>query len=124
LIYGCPDTKQQLSQWKSPQSPRAKKGVAGPKFYKEHSHCFFDMKEFAHREFVPPNTTVSSDFYSDVLRRLRKNVRRKRLKLWRNHNWLLDDNAPAQTPLKTTEFVTGEIDFNHILLCVRAWFLL
>jgi hypothetical protein len=41
-IYGYdPETKQQSSQWKSPQSPRAKKGTTGPEFNKEHVHCFF-----------------------------------------------------------------------------------
>jgi hypothetical protein len=39
------------------------------------------------------------------LRRLRENVRRKRLALWSNHNWLHHDNAPAHTSLKT--FVTN-----------------
>jgi hypothetical protein len=55
-IYGYdPETKQQLSQWKSPQSPRAKKGMGGPEFNKEHAHCFFfDVKGTVHREFLPP----------------------------------------------------------------------
>jgi hypothetical protein len=35
------------------------------------------MKGIVCRGFVPPNTTVNSDFYCDVLRRLRENVRRK-----------------------------------------------
>jgi hypothetical protein len=30
--------------------------------------------EIFHRQFVPPNTTVNSGFYCDVLRRLRENV--------------------------------------------------
>jgi histone-lysine N-methyltransferase SETMAR len=68
---------------------------------------FFDVKGNIHREFVPPNTTVNSDFYCDVLRRLRENVRQQRLDLWCNHNWLLHkDNAPAHTSVKTTKFVT------------------
>jgi hypothetical protein len=33
-----PETKQQSSQWKRPQSPRAKKGVASPEFNEEHAH--------------------------------------------------------------------------------------
>jgi hypothetical protein len=71
---------------------------------------FFDVKGTVSREFVPPNTPVNSDFYCDVLRHLRENVRRKRLELWRNHNWLLHhDNAPAHTSLKTTEFVTNNM---------------
>jgi hypothetical protein len=44
-IYGYdPETKQQLSQLKSPQSPRAKQGVAGPEFNKLHAHCFFQRQ--------------------------------------------------------------------------------
>jgi hypothetical protein len=82
-IYGYdPETKQQLSQWKSPQTPRAKKVW---------------------------HTTANSDIYSycDILRRLRENVQQKRPELWRNHNWLhRHDNAPAHTSLKTTEYVT------------------
>jgi hypothetical protein len=38
---------------------------------------FFDVKEIVDSEFVPPNTTINSDFCCDVLRRLRENVRRK-----------------------------------------------
>jgi hypothetical protein len=70
----------------------------------------FDVKGIVHCDFVPPNTTstVNSNFYCDILRRLRENVPRKGLELWPNHNWLLHhDNAPAHTFLKTTEFVTN-----------------
>jgi hypothetical protein len=35
----------------------------------------FDMKGIVHREFVPPNTMINSDFYCDILRCLRDNVR-------------------------------------------------
>jgi hypothetical protein len=74
-----PETKQQSSQWKSPQSPRTKKAR---QFNKEYVHCFFsDAKGIVHRESVPPNITVNSEFYCDVLRRLRENVRRKRSEL-------------------------------------------
>jgi hypothetical protein len=45
-----------------------------------------DMKGIVHHEFVPPNTTVNSDFYCDVLRCLRENVQQKRPELWCNHN--------------------------------------
>jgi transposase len=71
---------------------------------------FFDVKGIVHDEFVPPITTVNSDFYlyCDVLRCLRGNVQRKRLELWHNHNWHLHhNNTPAHLSLKTTEFVTN-----------------
>jgi histone-lysine N-methyltransferase SETMAR len=104
-IYGYdPETKQQSSRRKS------KIGVAGPEFNKEHAHCFsffWYVKGTVHHEFVPCNTMVNSDFYCDVLRRLREQVRRERPELWRNHNWLHHEKAPTHTPLKTTEFVTN-----------------
>jgi hypothetical protein len=69
---------------------------------------FFDVKGTVRREFVPTKMTVNSDFYCDVLRRLRENMPRKKPELWRNHNWVLHhDNAPAHTSLKTTEFFTN-----------------
>jgi transposase len=84
-----------------------KKARQGPEFNKEHAHYFFHVKGIVRHEFVPPNTTVNSDFYCDVLTRLRENVRQKRPELWCNHNWLLHhDSAPAHASLKTTEFVT------------------
>jgi hypothetical protein len=70
-IYGYdPETKQQLSQWKSPQSPRAK--MAWQVWSSTMSmlivvcfcFVFFDMKGI-----VPPNTMVNSDFcsYCDII---------------------------------------------------------
>jgi hypothetical protein len=81
-----------------PTITKRQKGAAGPEFNKEHAHCFFNVKGIVHHEFVPPKMTVNSDFYCDVLRRLRENVQRKRSILWRNHNWLLHhDNALTHT---------------------------
>jgi hypothetical protein len=68
---------------------------------------FFNVKWVVRHEFVPPNTMVNSDFYCEVLRHLKENVRRKKTKIWRNHKWLNHDNAPAHTSLKTTDFVTN-----------------
>jgi hypothetical protein len=48
------------------------KGAAGPEFNREHAHCFLTFLQVVHREFVPPNTAVNSEFYCDVLRRLRE----------------------------------------------------
>jgi hypothetical protein len=91
-----PETKQQLSQWKSPQSPRATKAWQVQSTTKIMFIVFFNVKGIVHHEFVPPNTMVSSDFYCDVMRCMRENVRLKRPELWGNHNWLLHhDNAPC-----------------------------
>jgi hypothetical protein len=75
---------------------------------------FLDLTGIFHCEFGPPNTMVNSDFYCDVLKRLRENVRQKRPEPWRNHNWLFHhENAPAHTSLKTAEFGT---DNNMVII--------
>jgi len=71
------------------------------------SHCLFDQKVIAHKEFVPPDQTVNAAFYVEILKRLRENVRRKRPDQWRNNTWLLrHDNAPAHAVLLTRRFLT------------------
>jgi len=66
--------------------------------------CFFDQEGIVHREFVPPGMTVNADFYCDVLRRLRENVRRKRPQKWQNQK-LHHDNAPAHRSFKVSQFL-------------------
>jgi histone-lysine N-methyltransferase SETMAR len=101
-IYGYdPETKQQLWQWKSPQSPRAKKA-------RQVWSLTMSMLIAFWCEFVPPNTTINSDFYCDILRHLRENGWRQRPELWCKHKLFLHhDNAPSHKSLKTTEFVTN-----------------
>jgi hypothetical protein len=47
---------------------------------------FFDIKGSVHKEFVLAGQTVNSEYYCDVLRRLRENVRRLRPELWQQKN--------------------------------------
>ena len=66
---------------------------------------FFDQEGIVHREFVPPGMTVNADFYCDVLRRLRENVRRKRPQKWQNKNLIFHhDNGPAHRSFKVSSF--------------------
>ena len=68
--------------------------------------CFFDQKGIVHKERVPPGQTVNAAFYVEVLKRLRENVRWKRLDQWRNNTWLLHHNkAPAHAALMTRRFL-------------------
>ena len=67
---------------------------------------FFAVKGIVHEEFVLTGQTVNSGFYSEVLRRLRENVRRRYPKLWREPTWLLHhDNAPSHTSVLTQQFL-------------------
>jgi histone-lysine N-methyltransferase SETMAR len=56
----------------------------------------------------PQSQTVNTKFYCEVLRRLKENIRRKRLDLWRVKNWILhDDNAPCHRALIVHDFLSN-----------------
>jgi hypothetical protein len=79
-IYGYgPETKQQSSQWKSPNSLRPKRKARQVKSkVKSMLIIFFDIKGIVHKEFVLAGQAVSSAYYCDVLRPLCENVQRLR----------------------------------------------
>jgi histone-lysine N-methyltransferase SETMAR len=79
IVYAYdPETKLKSSQWKSPESPRPKKAPMKKIKLKTMLICSFEQKGIVHREFFQPGMTVNANFYCDVLRRLRGNVRRRR----------------------------------------------
>jgi hypothetical protein len=68
---------------------------------------FFDIKGIVDIEFALAGQTVNSAYCYDILRRLRKNVRKLHLELWRQKNWALhQDNAPSHSLFFTREFLT------------------
>jgi histone-lysine N-methyltransferase SETMAR len=107
-IYGYySETKQQSSQWGSPNSPRPKKARQVRSKVKSMLIIYFDIKGTVHKEFFLAGQTVNSAYYCDVLQRLRENVRRLRPELWRQKNWLLHhDNPPSHIFLFTRECLT------------------
>jgi len=72
-----PETEQQSSQWKSPGSPRPKKVRQSRSATKSMLIVFFDIRGIVHHEFVPEGQNVNAEFYSNVLCRLREDIRRK-----------------------------------------------
>jgi len=68
--------------------------------------CFFEQEGIVHREFFPPGMMVNADFYCDVLRRLRENVRRNRPQKWQNQNLIIHhDNAPTHRSFNFSQFL-------------------
>jgi hypothetical protein len=66
---------------------------------------FCEIKGIVHKEFILAGQRVISPYVFDVSRRLRENVRRFRLELWRPKNWLLNhENTPSHT-----SFISHEV---------------
>jgi hypothetical protein len=77
VITADPGTKQQSSQYKSPNSPKQVKIKA-----KSMLIIFYDIKVIVDKEFVLACQTVNSAYCCDFSRRLHQNVRRLRAELW------------------------------------------
>ena len=88
-----------------PRIPKTEEGEAEPQCDQKHARVFRHSR-VVHLEFVPKGQTVNTEFYCNVLHRLREDIRRKRPELWHAGNWLLhDDNAPSHQALVTHEFL-------------------
>jgi hypothetical protein len=76
VIAGDPETNQQSSQMKSPNSPRPKKVRQVKSNVKSMLIIFFDIKKIVYKKFVLTGKTVSSAYCCDILWRLHENVLR------------------------------------------------
>jgi hypothetical protein len=84
------------------------KGAAGQVESEIHVDGFFDIEGVVHHGFLCQGQTVNRLYYLEVLKRLRENVRRNRLQLWRSNSWFLHhDNAPAHGSLLICDFLTN-----------------
>ncbi|GFX97903.1 uncharacterized protein TNCV_4905541 [Trichonephila clavipes] len=106
--YGYdPETKQQSSQWKTSGSPRPKKAWPVRSKIKVMLIVCFNAVGIAHHAYAPQGLTVNKEFYLDVMRRLREDVRRKRPVFWASSRWMLHhDGAPAHTVNIVQQFLT------------------
>ena len=100
-VYGYDvGTKAQSSQWKHTESPRPKKARQVRSNVKVLLTVFFDYYDVVHQEFLPQGRTVNKEYYLEVMRRLRGEIREKRPELCKNNSWLLHhDDGPAHSSL-------------------------
>lgn len=103
------ETKRQSMHWKSPASPRSKKGRMSKSKFKAMLIVFFDINGIIMIEWVPEGQTVNQHYYLEVLAKLRERVRKKRPDLWKNKSWVLhQDNAPAHNALSVKQFLADK----------------
>jgi hypothetical protein len=78
--------------------PEAKKSTQVLSNVKVMLTVFFDSRGVVHHEYAPQGTTITKEYYHEILHRLRDSVRRKRPELWATTTWQLHhDNALAHS---------------------------
>lgn len=111
-----PETKRQSTEWRSPSSPKQKKFRFQKSKIKVMLIAFFDSEGLIHHEFVPPGTTVTGQFYAEVLARLRQRIHRVRPRFRQNGSWfLLHDNARPHIALPVKRFLAKHevVELHH-----------
>ena len=90
-----PEMKYQSMEWKLPKEPSPKKVKASRSAVKVMLTVFWDAEGIILTDFLPEGTNMNKEYYSDLIRSLKRElVRKRRNKLRKGHALLLQDNAP------------------------------
>ena len=85
-VYGYDiETKAQLSQWKRPEEPRAKKAYQVRSNVKVLLTVLFDCNGMVHHGFLPQDRTANKEYCLEVIRRLREVIPQGWTELGKNY---------------------------------------
>ena len=82
-------------QWKTPSSPTPKKARVEPSCGKVMLSCFWDRDGIIMTDYLEQGHTITGDYYSALLAKLRSTLAKKRRGKLQKGILLLHDNAPA-----------------------------
>ena len=95
LHYWDPDTKNESMQWKRPGSPPPKKFHTQPSTCKVMATVFWDSKGIKLIDYKPAGTSITEEYYTNVIKQLRVVIKEKRRGKLAAGVLLLHDNAPV-----------------------------
>ncbi len=113
------ETKFESCQWTVRGGERPMKAVKSNSVCKTMLILFHDAYGVIYLEFLPRGETITADFYCDVLRRLKEQIRRKHPGLWQHDDdgyrrvLLHHDNATPHTAVPTLALL-GESGINMV----------
>ena len=88
-----PESKQESMQWKHRGSPPPKKFRTRPSAGKIMATIFWDGKGILHIDYMSHKTTITSQYYADLLGRLKESIKTKRRGKLPKGVLLLHDNT-------------------------------
>ena len=95
LHHWDPDTKKESMQWKRPGSPPPKKFCTQPSASKVMAMVFWDSKGIILIDYKPAGTSITGEYYANVIKQLRVAIKEKRRGKLAAGVLLLHDNAPV-----------------------------
>ena len=103
LFHYDPETKQQSMQWRHSGSPKPKKFKTQRSAGKVMATVFWDKDGILMIDYLQRGNTINSDYYCDLLYRLKDAIKEKRRGKLRNGVLFLQDNAPAHKAHQTMD---------------------
>ena len=77
LHHWDPDTKKESMQWKRLCSPAPKKFCSQPSASKVMATAFWDSKGIILRDYKPAGTSITGEYYANVIKQLRVAIKEK-----------------------------------------------
>ncbi len=101
-----PSSRQVTCEWLFRGQKRTNKPRSGLRTQRLMLVVFFDIRGIVHREFTPRGLGVRGHLYLDILRHLRRAMRRRRPQMWMTGRWWLQhDGAPAHRANIVTRYL-------------------
>lgn len=105
-----PETKEQSKQWKHASSPPPKKARSQPSSGKVMLSVFWDSRGVLLTDYARKGTTITGNYYRNLLRKLRVEIKAKRRGMLTKGVRLLHDNAPAHSAHETVK-LAGDLGY-------------
>lgn len=90
-----PEIKRQSMQWKHPSSPAPKKAEVVSSAGKVMASVFWDAKGIVFIDYLQKGQTINEEYYTNLLRQLRKTIKSKRPGKLTKGILFHQDNAPS-----------------------------
>jgi len=102
-----PETRRQSYEWVGETSRQPKKLKLQRSRIKTMLIIFFDSQGVVHKEFVPVEKRINTEFYKGVMDRIPKRIQRVRPAAFCSRDFfLLNDNAPAHKSASVCQLLT------------------
>ena len=93
IHHNTPETKQQSKQWVLPDESVQKKAKVGLSANKVMATVFWDACGVIHIDYLQKRRTINGEYYTNLLERFKKDLKKKRAHLAKKKVLFHQDNA-------------------------------